>query len=359
VFVEPGYLIFRRESALVAQQLDVQRLELRGTPIVVAENVGFNPISFQGFFSAANAGVLAYLGPDSGGHLTWFDRLGRRLGTLLEAGHYNSLCITPDGKRILYDSADRATGDVDIWSVDLARGTQTRLTFDPWVDFYPVSAPSGTEVLFASTRTGRGVSLYREAISAPGSEKELPQPSGPKTPTDWSRDGRLFVYSAYDPKTSWDIWVMPLTGGPPFAFAATTAEERDGRLSPDGRWMAYTFQQGGAIDVYVQPFPATGGKWQVSHGGGRQPAWRADGQELFYMTLDSKLVAVEVGSTQSGFAVGPPRVVVETHVAGWERTNQGTPFAVTPDGQRFLINTASDTVRPVTLILNWTGMLKK
>jgi len=358
VYAEPGYLIFRREDALVAQAFDARRLRLEGTPAVVTDKVGVSAIGYQVLVSASNDGVLAYLEPDPGGHLVWFDRSGRRLGTLLEAGQYNSLCITPDGRRIVYDLAD-ARGNVDIWSLDLARGVRSRLTFEASVDFYPVCAPISEEVAFASLRSGPP-KLFRQKLAAPGSETLLPQSPAPKIPTDWSRDGRLLVYSAYDPKTSWDIWVMPLSGGgQPFAFAATDAEERNGRLSPDGRWMAYTFRQSETTEVYVQPFPAAGTKWQVSRGGGRQPVWRPDGRELFYISPDNKIVAVDVIPAPSGFAVGAPRIAAETRVAGWDTTTQGSSFAVTPDGQRFLVSHAGDAVMPITLILNWTSALNK
>lgn len=358
VYAEPGYLIFRRENALAAQAFDARRLRLEGTPTVVADKVGVGPIGYQVLASASNDGALAYLEPDPGGHLVWFDRSGRRLGTLLEPGLYNSLCITPDGRRIVYDLAD-AQSNVDIWSIDLVRGVRSRLTFDASVDFYPVCAPNSEEVIFASLRSGPP-KLFRQMLASPGSETPLPQPPVPTIPTDWSRDGRLLVYSAYDPKTSWDIWIMPLSGGgQPVAFAATDAEERNGRLSPDGRWMAYTFRQGETTEVYVQPLPAAGTKWQISRGGGRLPVWRPDGRELLYISPDNKLVAVDVTSTPSSFAVGAPRIAAETRVAGWEAASQGSSFAVTPDSQRFLVSHAGDAVRPITLVLNWTGALKK
>lgn len=321
---------------------------------MVAENVGFSAIGYQGFFSAGDSGALAYLQPDPGWNLVWFGRQGRRLGTVLEPGQYHSLCNTPDGSRIFFDRVDEVSGNVEVWLLDLVKGVKTRLTFDPSTDIYPICSPTGEEVVFASNRR-QPISLFRQTVSAPGSETPLLQAPTPTVPTDWSRDGRWLVYSAYDSKTNWDVWVMPLSGGEPFAFAATPAEERNGRLSPDGHWLAYTYQQGGTSDVYVQPFPRASAKWQVSTDGGRNPVWRADGRELFYLSPDQKIMAVEVRPSPSGFAFGPSRVVVETHIAGLERVNHGSPFAVTPDGERFLVSSTRDAVRPVTLVLNWTG----
>jgi Tol biopolymer transport system component len=200
----------------------------------------------------------------------------------------------------------------------------------------------------------------RQKISSPGGETPILQSGAVNQATDWSRDGRLIVYSTYSQQASWDIWVLPLSeGGTPAPFAATAAEERNGRLSPDGRWMAYALRESGRTDVYVQPFPATGAKWQVSPGGGSYPVWSPSGRELFYLSPSQAIVGVDVTAGTSGFAVGSPRIVFETRIAGWERFSQGSPFVVTPDGQRFLVSSAGDTVMPITLVLNWPSALNK
>ena len=180
----------------------------------------------------------------------------------------------------------------------------------------------------------------------------------PKIASDWSRDGRSIVYSVLHQRTSWDIEVMPIAGGPSQVFAATPAEERNARLSPDGHWMAYISNESGAFEVYVQPFPPTGAKWQISKGGGHQPQWRHDGRELFYIAPDRKLIGVAV-QTGSAFVPGAAQTLVETRITSWERSNHGSQFAVTADGERFLVNNATDTTLPITLVLNWTAALKK
>ena len=359
VYAEPGYVIFRREKALVAQPFNTRTLELQGTPSVVVEAVGFSPLNYQGFFSASTTGALAYLESDPGWHLVWFDRLGRRGDAAAPTGQYNSVCISSDGTRVVYDLADTQTGNIDIWSLDLAGGTPSRLTFDPSVDFYPVCSPTGDEVVFGTLRAGPP-SMVRQKISSPGEETQILQSGGVNQATDWSRDGRLIVYSTYTQQTSWDIWVLPLSeGGTPAPFAATAAEERNARLSPDGRWMAYALRESGRTDVYVQPFPATGAKWQVSAGGGSYPVWSPSGRELFYLSPSQAIVGVDVTAGASGFAVGSPRMLFETRTAGWERISQGSPFVVTPDSQRFLVSSAGDTVMPITLVLNWPSALNK
>ena len=359
VYAEPGYVIFRREKALVAQRFNSRTLELQGTASVVVEAVGFSPLNYQGFFSVSTTGALAYLESDPGWHLVWFDRLGRRGDAAAPTGQYNSVCISSDGTRVVYDLADTQTGNIDIWSLDLAGGTPSRLTFDPSVDFYPVCSPTGDEVVFGTLRAGPP-SMVRQKISSPGGETRILQSGGVNQATDWSHDGRLIIYSTYSQQTSWDIWVLPLSeGGTPVPFAATAAEERNARLSPDGRWMAYALRESGRTDVYIQPFPATGAKWQVSPGGGSYPVWSPSGRELFYLSPSQAIVGVDVTAGASGLAVGSPRIVFETRIAGWERISQGSPFVVTPDGQRFLVSSAGDTVMPITLVLNWPSALNK
>ena len=152
--------------------------------------------------------------------------------------------------------------------------------------------------------------------------------------------------------------MLPLSGGEPFAFAATPAEEGHAKMSPDGRYIAYTLVQAGRSDVYVQPYPASGAKWQISRDGGEHPAWSDDGKTLFYASSDKKVMAVDVSTGAAGFSIGRSRVAVDTRIEGRERTNQGSPFAVTPDG-RFVVSTPADTVVPITVVLNWQALLEK
>ena len=359
-YAAPGVLLFRRDAALAGQRFDDRTLQLTGTPTVLADNVDNAPTGYQ-MFASASAGVLIYQEPDPGWHFTWFDRNGRRLGAALPAaGQYNSVCLSRDGTRLVYDRVDAEStpANIDLWSFDVERGASTRLTFDPATDFNPVCAPTGDEIAFASLRGG-SPNLFRQVVSAPGREAVLLQTPRAKIPTDWSRDGRFIVFSAFDPATGWDVWMLPLAGGQPFPFAATPDEERNAKMSPDGRYVAYTFVQGGKSEVYVQPYPATGAKWQISRDGGQYAAWSADGRTLFYVSADKRIMAVDVVSGAAAFAVGQPRIAVDARIQTFERIGQGSPFAVTPDGSRFIASTAGDTAVPVTVVLNWQALLGK
>jgi Tol biopolymer transport system component len=197
------------------------------------------------------------------------------------------------------------------------------------------------------------------AFAAPGGEQRLFRSPLPSLPSHWSRDGKLLLFSAYSRETSWDVWVLPLDDGEPRVLFATAAEEKSAQLSPDGRWVAYTSNQDGTDEIYVQPFPSGGGRWQVSRGGGRQPQWRADGAEIYYVSPDKKLMASDVTTSESAFRHGSPRALLEgVRGAEVERTYHGAPYAVTADGERFFVASPVEATRPITVMLNWPAMLE-
>ena len=354
-YADPGYILFRRGVALMAQRFDPQALELVGSAFQVADDVGFNAITYQGLFSASADGVLVYQSSAPGSQLIWFDRRGTRLGVAAPPADYSTVCLTGDGKRVVYDLSDPATGMVDLWATDVAGGAASRLTFHRAVDFYPVCGPTGQDVVFSSLREGPP-NLYRLAAGAPGSETAVLRSPAPKIASDWSRDGRWLVYSELNRETGFDIRVVPLSGGEPVTFTASAAEESAGRLSPDGRWMAYQSNETGTSEVYVQPFPATGARWQISKGGGTQPQWRRDGGELYYIAQDKQLMAVSLKASRGQLAAGEPLALFQTRATGREPSNLNGQYAAAGDGTRFLMSTATDSVLPVTMVHNWPAL---
>jgi hypothetical protein len=353
-----GYLLFRRDAALMAQPFDARALRISGSPVAIADDVAFNPQTYQTQFSASDTAALAYGRSTAGTQLVWFDRLGRRLGTVGLPADYNTICLAGRDTRIVFDQSEPVSGNIDIWTVDVGGERPSRLTFNSAVDFYPVCSPSGQDAFFASLRDG-APNLYRVLMAAPGGETPVRKTPAPKIPTDISPDGRFLLFTAINRGTNGDVEALPLAGGPVQTIVATPADERSAKLSPDGRFIAYSSNESGNFEIYVQPFPTTGTKWQVSKGGGQGPQWRHDGGELFYIAPDKKLIAVAV-KTGATFASRDARALIDTRITAWESSNnQGTQYAVTADGQRFLVNTASDVVRPITLMLNWLAPLSK
>ncbi|MCA1660594.1 MAG: hypothetical protein LC642_08695, partial [Verrucomicrobiaceae bacterium] len=284
-----------RNETLIAQRFDADELQLTGEPFPIAERVAFNPGLSRGAFSVSENGVLAYRsGSGQINQPLWFDRGGKQIGSLGAAGLYFTLRLSPDETRAAVDLTDTQTGTEDIWLFDLSRGIPSRFTTDPANDSNPLWSPDGSRIVFTSNREGVR-NLYQKIASGGGNEEVLLKSTEEKVPDDWSSDGQFIVYQTINRKTKWDFWVLPMSGDrQPFPFLQTEFNEQAAQFSPDGKWIAYSSDESGAPEVYVQTFPASGGRWRVSTDGGRQPRWRRDGRELFYITADGKLMAVDV-----------------------------------------------------------------
>jgi Tol biopolymer transport system component len=215
--------------------------------------------------------------------------------------------------------------------------------------------------------------LYQKAANNAGAEERLLESDMTIVPMSWSPDGRWIVYEAIDPKTTNDLWLLPMTGDrKPVALLRTPFAETHAQISPDGHWFAYSSNETGRSEVYVQPFPSGAGKWQVSASGGDFPRWRPDGHELFYMSSASggNMMAVDVTSHGSTFEPGSPkqlfgsRYINLTHTGTASGAGPYHTFAVSVDGQRFLIpyspsNETSNTTTPIAVVENWAAALTK
>ena len=365
-----GYLLFRRENALMAQPFDPEGRVLAGDAAPIAEQVGGNPEI--GNFSASAAGILAYRTANNGGttQTTWYDRSGKSLGPITEVGTYISLAISPDGERVALQKNDsgNGTGASDIWLREFARGTTDRLTFDPAVDWAPVWSPSGDRVVYASQRDGVE-NLYWKVSSNAGDDQPLLKSDAAKLPLSWSRDGRFLLYSVRSTKTRDDLWVLPMDGkegakAEGKVFLETPAFESQGQFSPDSHFIAYTSDATGASQIYVRPFSPDGnatGQWMVSVGGGIMPRWSRDGKELFFISADSKLMSVPVNITGGTFRPGAPQELFPVPIVGGAGINRGHRWDVAPDGKKFLFNVtaAATSSAPIMVVVNWQESLKK
>jgi Tol biopolymer transport system component len=234
-------------------------------------------------------------------------------------------------------------------------------------------SPNGQRIIFSSQRDGI-FDLYQKSSSGAGDEELLFKSNEDKFAQDWSSDGRFLLYSACasgaaNLSAPRDLWVLPLPPGEsgdrkPAPFLKTEFDENQGQFSPDGHFIAYRSNTSGRDEIYVQPFPADSSrKWTISERGGSQPRWSSDGKELFYVSADSKMMAVEV-STNPAFRVGLRKVLFQAPIWGGGAVRQVTRYDVTADGKKFLINSVpADTVapaaQPITVVQNWTALLKK
>src|SRR5262249_1276857 len=285
----------------------------------VAEQVGGVPILGYRAFSVSQNGVLAYVAGSTlmrTCELFWFDRQGKHIGTVGKPGDYNSVSLSPDEKRVAVGRRI-SSSSADIWVHELARDSASRFTFGPRLNYSPIWSPDGSHIAYQSFRENRGV--YQKESSGTGKEEMLFQGGSQLSLGDWSRDGRFIVYGNNDPKnpnTKVDLWLLPLSGDrKPVPFLQSEFNETQGQFSPDGRWIAYTSDDSGIEQIYIQPFPGSGGgRCLVSSSGGGQPRWRRDGKELFYISPDRQLMAVpiRIGPGSSHCEVGVPTPLFPT-----------------------------------------------
>jgi serine/threonine protein kinase/Tol biopolymer transport system component len=355
-----GYVLFGREGSLMALPFDARRLEPAGAAVPVAEGL---PTTGALSYSASATGVLAFrTGPPGGtdSQLLWFDRQGKQLGQIGPPAPYGNLQLSPDGKLLLVDRRNQ-----HLWVADLARGVFSRVNPGNNTDYGIAVSPDG-RVAFTYTLAGALGDIYVKLASGAGVAEPLVKSATQKHPNNWSLDGRFLIYDDHTSQRQ-DLWIVPMSGEKtgdrkPIPFLVTPADETFGQFSPDTKWVAYSSDESGGWEVYVQGFvpdhvPAAGvGKWHISTAGGDKPRWRRDGKELYYIALDGKMMAVPVKSTATTFEPGAAVPLFETHATGF------TPYDVAADG-RFLINTvmeeAAAKTSPITVVLNWTAELKK
>ncbi len=361
-----GYLLFQSQAVLLAQPFDPARGVLSGEPVPVAERVQYDSGVWRSLFTVSQNGMLAYQGGSArlGTELLWFDRSGKQLGKVSERERYSDPRLSPDGKRLAVTAGDPLT---NIWVFELQRGTKTRLTFDDATHNFPTWSPDGSRVAFTSfsgpvAGAALGGSLHAKAANGTGGDELVLASEGggiAMAYPQWSPDGRYMVYERSSGPTGAAVWALPLSGDKkPFPVAQAQSPQNSifsARISPDGRWLAYTSNDSGRAEVYVAPFPGGGGRWQITTNGGDAVAWRRDGKELYYWGLDQMLTAVAVNTQGAEFQVGAARPLFRLSSPAL-----GMAYDVTPDGQRFLVNyLPEDTATPLTLVVNWTAEVKK
>jgi Tol biopolymer transport system component len=363
VYAPPGWLLFVRNGALLAQAFDAENLELKGEAFSLTRPTN-DAIVLGAPISVSDNGVLIWQGNrQRENQLIWFDRVGKQGGAIGPPSKVISgqaPRLAPDGKRVVIQRSDSQTRNLDIWVIDLARNLPTRLTSDPAYDMYPLWSPDGSRVVFQTTRAGVS-GLYQKAGSGMGTEELLLKGGG--FPTAWSADGRFILSFRTVEKTRWDVWALPLTGErQPYPLLNSEFDEYRAQLSADGHWLAYVSDESGSYEVYMQPFTADGklggAKQRISTSGGNHPRFRRDGRELFYVAADGQMMAVALKPSGATFEFEPPKALFKTRMLTG-LIQSGIEYDVTADGQRFLIGTQVGEPSPVSVILNWTAGVKK
>jgi Tol biopolymer transport system component len=358
-YAAPGYLLFPREKSLFAQRFDLKRFTLTGEPTAILTDIQYQPQVRRAVFAVSDKGLLiAQTG--SGIALSqpiWFDRQGKEVATLGKADVYGNIFIAPNGKSVSVDENDMtmASSNAAVWTYELQREGAKRLTFNTFFNVAPIWSPDSSRLVFASNRQ-ISVDLYIKNSDGAQEEKVFLHDDQNKIPNDWSRDGKYILYT----RDQADLWFVTLPELKTSLFLKAVSILRNGQFSPDGKWVAYASNETGKWEIYVTSFPEAHGKWQVSTGGGEQPRWRGDGKELFFLSSDSKVMAVPV-TTGATFDAGTPVALFQATPMQPVSTNDQFFYDVSRDGQRFLIITQvkQAATAPMSLILNWPAKLNK
>ncbi len=357
-YAQSGHLIYTQAGTLMAVPFNAQRLTATGTAVPVLEGVLQSAVNGVAQYSISATGSLVYIPGGTQGdqrRLVWVNRTGTEAPLAIPGNSYEAPRVSPDGKRIAMSIQGQET---QIWLYDISREALSRLTFQKKLNADPTWTPDGKRIAYYSNMEGP-VNLYWQLADGSGGPERLTTSDYFQNPNSWSPDGQLLAYHEVNPTTQRDIWVLRLKDRKAEPFVRTPADESAPRFSPDGRWLAYVSNESGHFEVYVQPYPGPGGKWQISTNGGTEPVWNPNGRELFYRNGE-KMMAVDI-SSQPGFSAGKQKMLFEGH---YLPTTVAQPdYDVSPDGQRFLMVKPSEQTQTapaqINVVLNWFEELKQ
>ena len=360
-----GYLVYVSQNTMVARPFSTKMRTFTGDPFPVTDRIEIGSLGLVDF-SLSQTGDLAYItqAAELKSRLLWTNRAGQELGTVGDPSVFGDIALAPDGSRVAASVTSKAgpKSSTNIWVYDVRRGAASRLTFGERTQASPVWSPDGTKTAYAELAESGVYQLRMKLASGAGRDEAFPEDKDHHVvPTDWSRDGHLVV-SLFSRAINNTVIAISDPGHPgqmtPFLEPPQGIIAQLGRLSPDGKWIAYTSNESNRNEVYVQPYPPTGGRWQISTAGGSAPTWRGDGREIVYDTPGDTFYAVSVEAKGATLEVGTPvKLFQRTLVHGQPQVYR---YAIDRDGQRFLLNTPVDNATPQTaqVVLNWAATLR-
>lgn len=348
-----GYLFYVRQGILLAQRFDAERAVLVGEPIQIADRIRYHAAS-DAAFDVSDTGVLIY-NHNSGEGVTRLmlrDSRGRDLYPLTSAGYFRSPRFSPDGRRVVAEKADGDDRNIDLYLYEIERGGVSRLTSSLAPDVRPAWSPDGERIVFSSKR-GAFYELFTRRVNATASDEPILTVPGDKLVDDWSPDGRYLSASV----GRHALWILPLDSAakPRLVRSDPLTEDWQSEFSPDGKWLVYTSRESGNSEVYVEPFPATGSRWQVSANGGSEPHWRGN-REVLYVGPDAMVFSVTL--TPAGWEQAPPqalfRIVIPDPIGNRD-------YAVSPNGSHIVVNAfiADPVIPPIEVVLNWPALFNR
>jgi eukaryotic-like serine/threonine-protein kinase len=359
IYVDPGYLIYVRSHSLLAQKFDAKTLRTLAPPFAITSDIELVLSVMRAEFAASLNGTIL-MGTTQAAlqtQLTWYDRNGKQLNTVGEPALQSNPRFSPDGKLLAFDSADPITNNIDIFVADLQRDTRTRMTFRAAEETNPTWSPDGRSIYFRTF--GAHSEIDRIELSTAVTSKIVGMDErGDINPNSMAPDGEsgLATYNHQDGtlvlKRFWK------SQSKTDDFGSNNA--RNGMISPDGRWAAFSSSDTGISEIYVTSFPSGQGRWQVSRGGGVEPRWRHDGKELFFLGPHNLLTVVPINKDAS-FSIGTLSTLFNVPAREAVSSTDLMNYDVTPDGQRFIINKPVDAslAPPLRIILNWPAEIPK
>jgi len=357
-YASSGHLLYVQGGNLMAVPFDPQHLTVSGAAVPVVEGVLHSTTSGAAQYSISATGTLVYIPGASHADersLVWVSRGGEEQALPAPPRSYVFPRLSPDGKEV---GAGITGQETQVWLYDLSRETLTRLTFDGTLNLNTVWTPDGKWIAFQSNKDGPP-NIYWQRADGSGGLERLTNSEFVHFPISMSPDGQLLAYGEINPMTGYDLWVLRLKDHKATPFLQTPFTESVPQFSPDGHWIAYISNESGRYEVYVQPYPGPGGKWQISTDGGTEPVWNPNGRELFYRN-GSKMMSVEI-RTRSAFTTGKPRMLFERPYVPSPATTPN--YAVSLDGQRFLmlkfVEAADEAPTQINVVLNWFEELKR
>jgi serine/threonine protein kinase/Tol biopolymer transport system component len=371
LYASPGYLLFYQGNTLVAQRFSADLSTSTGDAVPIGQGTA-GPIFGGGglAYSVSATGVLAYkTAPFEGlpDRIGWIDRSGRSTGPIgpFPFETFGGVAVSPDGTQLAMQSPRRPYPKAEIWIYDLVRRQSTQLTFSNGADRAPIWSPDGRRIVFASQRP-EAPGMYVKNVAGDRPEELLLRSESVEWeehwPTDWSAKGIVFARGTI--RGSVDLWILPVDGADrtPYELTREPGIEGEGKVSPDGRWLAYvqrdrTTSRG---QIFVRSLSTSGAKWLVSSDGGRSPEWREDGKELFYVALDGNLMSVSIESTATSLRPGPPKILIPA-AGGWTGADGPRAFSASPDGQRFIVRLTDDrpSTAEVVVVTNWPALVNR
>lgn len=348
-----GQLLFVRDGVLQAQRFDPDRASLSAQPVTLSSGIKHHP-GGDAAFDVSATGVLIY-GAQAGqvtSQLAMFDRRGREIRVVAGNGSYRHPRFSPDGERLVAERINPQRSTPDLWIYGVASASAVRMTNHDAADLRPVWSPDGRRVAFSSKR-GAAFDIFTKAVDSADPEQPLITQPGDKMVEHWSPDGRYLTATVLRS----GLWAFPLASrDKPWRIRASDrAESWQSEISPDGRWIAYMSEESGSPEVYVEPFPGTGARWQVSPRGGLEPHWRGDGKELFFIAANETLMALSVSGD---WQAARPRPLFRVSVPDLGGAGD---YAVSRDGEAFVVNlfVSDPAVPPIDVVMNWTALLGK